>query len=234
MTTKKKVAKAKKQAPVKVDGYAAEVVPLSALKVHPKNYRTHPEAQLDHIIASIKEHGLYRNIVVARDGTILAGHGVVAALKKMGMAKVPVVKLSLAPNDPRALKLLAGDNEIGRLAEVDDKMLAELLSGLKGLDADALLGTGFGDLDLARLTATLGEPIDVSAEWDGMPEFDQQDKGAYRQILVSFKSDADAEDFAKLLGQSITKDTRALWHPKADITHVADKRYMTDEQTSKA
>jgi hypothetical protein len=144
----------------------------------------------------------------------------------MGLAQVSVVKLDLDPDDPRALKLLAGDNEIGRLAEVDRKMLADLLGDLKGLDGDDLLGTGYGILDLDRLVASLGSPIDVTAEWAGMPEFNQQDNGAFRQILVSFKSDEDAEKFAKVIGQSITKDTRALWFPEAEIIHVADKRYL--------
>jgi hypothetical protein len=231
VTAKAKKVQAKKAVPkaatpARVEAHPAAMVLLSTLKSHPKNYRVHPEDQLQHIIASIKEHGLYRNIVVARDGTILAGHGVVAAAKKMGLAQVSVVKLDLDPDDPRALKLLAGDNEIGRLAEVDRKMLADLLGDLKGLDGDDLLGTGYGILDLDRLVASLGSPIDVTAEWAGMPEFNQQDNGAFRQILVSFKSDEDAEKFAKVIGQSITKDTRALWFPEAEIIHVADKRYL--------
>jgi hypothetical protein len=212
-----------------VKSWASATVLIDSIKPHPQNYRKHPEAQLAHIEASIREHGFYRNIVVARDGTILAGHGVVEAARKMGLVEVPVVRLDLSPTDPRALKLLAGDNEVGRLAEVDGQMLSEILSGLKGAGEDALLGTGFGTLDLDRLIASLGAPMDVDAEWEGMPEFVQEDKGPYRQILMSFKSDEDAEKFAALLGQTITKDTRFMWYPPADIIHVADKRYKSKE-----
>jgi len=94
-------------------------VPVASLKPHPVNYRKHPEDQLRHIERSVKEHGFYRNVVVARDGTILAGHGVVLAAKRLKRDKVPVIRLPLAADDLRALKVLTSDNEISRLAEVD-------------------------------------------------------------------------------------------------------------------
>jgi ParB-like chromosome segregation protein Spo0J len=96
-------------------------VPIGDLKPHPRNYQKHPADQLKHIQASIAAHGYYRNIVVARDNTILAGHGVVEASRAMGKKRVPVVRLDVAPDDPRALKVLTSDNEISNLAEVDDR-----------------------------------------------------------------------------------------------------------------
>jgi len=88
---------------------------LDSLLPHPKNYRLHPDDQLEHIAASIRQHGLYRNVVVARGGVILAGHGVVQAAGRLGLAELPVVDVDLDPDDPRALKILTGDNEIERL-----------------------------------------------------------------------------------------------------------------------
>ncbi len=59
--------------------HAATVVPIAELKPHPRNYKKHPADQLAHLEASLKQYGQFRNVVVARDSTILAGHGVVAA-----------------------------------------------------------------------------------------------------------------------------------------------------------
>jgi ParB-like chromosome segregation protein Spo0J len=112
-----------------------EVVAIADLKPHPKNYRAHPPDQLAHIAQSIREHGVYRNIVIARDGTVLAGHGVLEALKQLESTHATVVRLDIGPDDPRAIKVLTGDNEIGRLAEIDDRVLSELLSGLKALES---------------------------------------------------------------------------------------------------
>jgi hypothetical protein len=72
----------------------AKLVAVDDLKPHPRNYRIHPEDQLQHIIRSIQEH-FYRNVVAAREGTILAGHGVVIAARKLGLSKVPVVRLAI-------------------------------------------------------------------------------------------------------------------------------------------
>ena len=49
-----------------------ETIKLSDLKEHPRNYKTHPEDQLQHIISSIEEDGFYINIVIAKDNTLLA------------------------------------------------------------------------------------------------------------------------------------------------------------------
>jgi ParB-like chromosome segregation protein Spo0J len=82
---------------LKTSSLRAEFVPLASLKPHPRNYRIHPDDQLEHIIKSIQEHGFYRNVVAARDGTILAGHGVVQAALKMGLKGVPVVPARRGP-----------------------------------------------------------------------------------------------------------------------------------------
>src|SRR5688572_19601390 len=100
-------------------------VSITELKPHPRNYREHPDDQLEHICRSIEQHGVYRNIVTASDLTILAGHGVVKAALKLGIKRLRIVRLPIDADSPQALKLLAGDNEIGKLAEVDDRALSE-------------------------------------------------------------------------------------------------------------
>lgn len=55
--------------------YDIEHVDPKRLKPHPRNYRGHPDDQLAHIERSIRDNGVYRNVLVARDYTILAGHG---------------------------------------------------------------------------------------------------------------------------------------------------------------
>lgn len=142
--------------------YSAEVVPLDELRPHPENYRAHPDDQRRHLVGSIRRHGLYRNVVVARDSTILAGHGVVEAVREIGLAEIPVVRLDLAPDDPEALAVLTGDNEVARLALVDDRHLAALLRRVRETSPEHLLGTGFNaeglDDELARLLREVSAP----------------------------------------------------------------------------
>lgn len=136
----------------------ARQVPVNSLRAHPRNYRRHPEKQLRHLARSIRENGFYRNLVVASDGvTILAGHGAWEAARLEGLRKVPAVCVDFGPNDPRALKLLAEDNAVQRLAEDDEAVLVHLLAEVTGANVD-LLGTGYTDAEIQRLLAELPDP----------------------------------------------------------------------------
>lgn len=55
---------------------------------------------------------------------------------------------------------------------------------------------------------------DAQDEWKGMPEFEQNDEMPCRRLVVNFKSEQDAQDFAKLVGQKLTDKTRFIWHPE--------------------
>lgn len=193
--------------------FAVDIAALASLKPHPRNYRDHPDDQLDHIIESIKQHGFYRNVVVARDNTILAGHGVVKAAAKMGLKEIPVRRMDCGPDDPVALKLLAGDNEIGRLALVDDRRLTEMLKELR--DSDNLLGTGFDDMMLANLlmvTRTESEvrDFDAAAEYVGMPDY-EPGPGLQPMLNVMFRTPEDRDRFIEGFGIKVTKRMSKQW-----------------------
>lgn len=191
-----------------------EIVRLSDLKPHPRNYRTHPPDQLAHIVRSIEEHGVYRNVVVARDNTILAGHGVVKALGTMNREEVPVLRLPIDPNSPQALKVLAGDNEIGHLAQVDDRMFTEILKEVKELDD--LLGTGFDDMMLANLVYVTRPESEIAnrdqaAEWAGAGMPDYGDGVLPFKLVVSFRTEEDRLAFIAKCELRILKHESATW-----------------------
>jgi len=196
-------------------GYRSETVAIDDLRPHPRNYRGHPEDQLEHLEASLREHGFYRNIVVARDGTILAGHGVVEAARRLGHEVVPVVRLDLDPGDARALKVLAGDNELGRFAEVDDRGLTDLLRQIADQDLSGLLGTGYDQQMLAGL-ALITRPeselatIDHAAEWAGLPAFEPF-SAPYR-VVVSLETPADRDRLLERIGVTVVnRKDRETW-----------------------
>ena len=208
-----------------------EHLPIADLKPHPQNYRTHPEDQLAHIIESIRANGFYRNVVVAKDGTILAGHGVVEASKAMKVKTVPAIKLPLAPDDPRALKILTGDNGIAHLGEVDDRILTDLLKDLQAFE-DGLLGTGYDDAMLANLlyvTRSQDEiaDMDVAAAWAGagMPNYDTQ---AQTQLLIQFRTNEDREAFVKQTKLVVTakgEKTWSTWWPDKEVDDASALQY---------
>lgn len=62
-----------------------ELWPLDRLKPYAKNARTHSEAQVAQIAGSIVEFGFTAPLLVSGDGGILAGHGRMAAAKKLAL-----------------------------------------------------------------------------------------------------------------------------------------------------
>jgi hypothetical protein len=197
------------------DGFVAEIVELSALRPHPQNYRHHPPEQLRHIEASIRQHGFYRNIVIARDGTILAGHGVVLAARGMGLTRVPVRRLNVDPASATALKVLTADNELGRFAEDDDRALSELLRQVKDDDPLALLGTGYDDAMLAALVMVTRPASEIAdkreaAHWVGMPDYQDMD-GADVKLIITFDTIEARERFVAEKGVEVIKNARTVW-----------------------
>ncbi len=183
-----------------------EMIAIDTLKPHPQNYRKHGPEQVKHIIASIKQNGIYRNVVVANDLTILAGHGVVKSCQELGLKTIPVMRLNVDPNSPLALKVLTGDNEIARLGEVDDRLLTELLKEISNdKTIDGLLGTGFDDMQLANLVFVTRHETEIAdfnaaREWVGLPAYDETDPNAIAEISLSITF-ANAEDRERFVNE---------------------------------
>ena len=189
----------------RVEALPEEVVRLRDLRPHPRNYKYHPDDQLEHLGESLLEFGMYRNVVVASDGTILAGHGVVQAAIRSGLESGPVRRMPFGPDDPRALKLIALDNEVSHLAENDDRVLSELLREIRDTSPAGLFGTGYDESMLAALVmvtrpASEISGVDAAAEWagGGMPEYD---KGRdQHKLIVTFADEAGRGEFLELIG----------------------------------
>jgi len=127
-------------------------VPITSLSPHPRNYRAHPDQQLEHLQASLQEFGWARNVVISSDNVILAGHGIVEAARRRGETEVPVHRLNLPSTDPKAEKFMVLENEVSRLAEDDETQLAALLADVQS--TEGLDGTGWDD---GALDALIGE-----------------------------------------------------------------------------
>ena len=56
-------------------------------------------------------------------------------------------------------------------------------------------------------------PIDFEAEWVGMPEFVQDKKKPFAQLICRFETKEDLDAFALLIGQKLTPKTKSIWHP---------------------
>jgi len=62
-------------------------------------------------------------------------------------------------------------------------------------------------------------------EWKDMPEFTQEDKTAFRSIIIHFATQDHVNEFAELLKQSVSEKTKYLWYPEQIINDTESKRY---------
>ncbi|RBA44341.1 DNA methylase N-4, partial [Escherichia coli O111:H8] len=84
---------------------AIEYSEVDKLLPYALNARVHTDRQVNDIIASIREFGFVNPVLVGSGGEIIGGHGRVMAASKMGMTKVPVVRLShLSERQAKALR----------------------------------------------------------------------------------------------------------------------------------
>ena len=70
--------------------------PLARLTPFARNARTHSDAQVAQIAASIREWGWTVPVLVDEAGTIIAGHGRVLAAQRLALTEVPVMVARMA------------------------------------------------------------------------------------------------------------------------------------------
>jgi hypothetical protein len=125
-------------------------VPITALKAHPHNARTHSKHQIRQIADSIRTFGFTNPVLVNQENMIMAGHGRVAAAELIGMDKVPTIRIEhLSPDQIRAFVL--ADNKLAQNAKWDKSILAIELQHLTiSSEIPDITLTGFevGEIDL--------------------------------------------------------------------------------------
>ena len=95
---------------------------VAMLVPYARNARTHSQAQIDQIAASIREWGWTVPVLVDEEGGIIAGHGRVLAAQKLGISDVPVMVAAGWSEAQRRAYVLA-DNKLALNAAWDDAKL---------------------------------------------------------------------------------------------------------------
>jgi ParB-like chromosome segregation protein Spo0J len=121
--------------------------PLDKLIPYARNPRTHSDAQVAQIAASINEFGFTNPILVDSKAGIIAGHGRLLGARKLNLATVPVIVLDLLSETQKRAYIIA-DNKLALNAGWDDELLALELVELKHADYDLnVLGFNPKELD---------------------------------------------------------------------------------------
>ena len=131
-----------------------EYVPIEAVKPYDGNAKLHPDDQIERIAKSITEFGFNDPIAVWADNEIIEGHGRLQAAKKLGLKKVPIIRLDgLTDAQRRAYGLV--HNKLTMDSDFDPDALAAELENLPDMSAY--------DFELPELPEQPEEPDDTEA-----------------------------------------------------------------------
>ena len=86
-----------------------EHIPVTMLRVNPRNARRHPTEQIRQLTSSIAGLGFIGVLVVDEEGMVLAGHGRLEAARACGMTEVPCVRIKHLTGDQKRAFALADD-----------------------------------------------------------------------------------------------------------------------------
>lgn len=138
---------------------------ISTLKEADVNARVHSEEQIDQIAASMAAYGFTQPILIDEKNILIAGHGRLAAAKRLNMESVPCIVLShLTPDQKRAYAI--ADNKISLNSKWDEEILKTELAGLQGDDIDLSL-LGFSEFELNTLLTIDDEDMESLSAGDG-------------------------------------------------------------------
>ncbi len=138
---------------------------IADLKVPEKNIRIHTQNQIKEFVRSINMFGQIRPVVVDENNTILAGNGLVMALKEAGKEQVDVYKIEdLTENQKK--KLMIADNKVFSLGIDNLETLNEFLEELNN-DLDI---PGFDEEILKTMVAEAEEVTEKLSQYGTLDE----------------------------------------------------------------
>lgn len=143
---------------------------VAKLIPNPKNPNQHPDNQIQLLGRIIRQTGWRAPITVStRSGFIVKGHGRLQAALLEGVKEVPVDYQNYASEAEEYADLVA-DNRIAELAEIDNRMLADIFADIDTGEIPMEL-TGFTEEEVENLITAMSEALHEDLkDADDIPE----------------------------------------------------------------
>lgn len=143
-----------------------KIVPTEDVEPNPRNPNKHPEDQIVLLAKIIKQQGWRAPITVSTlSNLIVRGHGRLMAARRLGVREVPVDYQDYNTESEEWADLIA-DNRLAELANLDNKMLLDLIQDMDDGSTDLTL-TGYTEEDLTKMINTMaGDQDQVPGEED--------------------------------------------------------------------
>lgn len=156
---------------------------IEELIPYARNSRTHSDAQVAQIAASIKEFGWRNPVLVDGENGIIAGHGRVLAARKLGIKDIPTLDGSDMTETQKRAFIIA-DNKIALNAGWDEELLMLEIEDLKDLGADiSLLAFDPSEIQVTQLDYSVLDDEEIDEQLDEMAD------GVRKAIQIEFEPD---------------------------------------------
>lgn len=147
-----------------------DIIPTDNLKENPRNPNNHPEEQIRLLANIIEKTGWRQPITISnQSGFIVKGHGRLAAAKLKGWCDVPVDYQDYTSMDEEYADLIA-DNRLSELSEIQEDIIAEIISEFENPDLLAL--TGYDNEDIDSILASMDQEAEEEEEDNSKPSPD--------------------------------------------------------------
>lgn len=227
---------------------------VSDLHALARNARLHSPAQIEQLCALIEEFG-FASPIVADDRSVLAGHGRLAAARKL-YAEGKVIRLpDGTPLPPEMVPVISchgwseekrrayaiADNKVGLNSTWDYSALAADLKALQNLPTFNQKLLPFSSVELHALTgerilpvldgipATTDPPSSAQDEWKGVPEYEGLPP-CFRKIVVNFENAEAVDAFFAAIGHQYGPKSKSIWYPHKEHRDLKSLRYGTRTQ----
>jgi ParB-like chromosome segregation protein Spo0J len=166
-----------------------EQLDIEKLIPYANNARTHDDAQVAQIAASIREFGFNNPVLIDEQSTIIAGHGRVLAARKLDLLKVPCIRLNHLSDTQRKAYVLA-DNKIALNSGWDEQLLKIEIENLIENEFDIDL-TGFDPSEIQF------KEIDYSILDDASDSINEQIDDMTAGVRKAIQIEFEPQDYAE-------------------------------------
>lgn len=180
---------------------------IANLKVPEKNIRIHTQNQIKEFVRSINMFGQIRPVVVDENNIILAGNGLITALKEAGKTQADVYKIKgLTENQKK--KLMIADNKVFSLGIENLDTLNVFLEELH----DDLDIPGFDEDILKAMVSDAEEVTETLSEYGTLDE----------QEIENIKNNTNRKE--KQIENAIRENNNSILEPHNEDEKITDIR----------
>jgi len=217
-------------------------IALSSLLPNPKNPRKDlkpGDSEYAKIKTSIEQFQFLDPIIFnTRTFKVIGGHQRLKILQETGITDLFIINIgaySWAFSDADLKELSPQMESAANIAlnkAQGDWNIDQLVLNLQEIKTDGMdiSITGFDDAGFNQMVENLNGLVidDPSKEWQGMPEFNQEERRGIREIIIHFDTQDDIKTFSALIGQNITDKTKYIWFPEKERRNLKGSEYLNE------